>query len=204
MILYDKLRPIIIHVVHIETLAELCSILKSEILVDNVRATKADQLSAFDSKITFYYRKKEEIFIIYLNEIYSDVCSQMLEDVQERLVYRTHIYIREEILNFNPSPGDLTYPEKLEIMEKIAIEQELRQQSQMKRSESTSSGELSMSMTSETGSLSGESSSTRSTRLSPQDQHGMWFPTLRRTLICLSKLYRCLDVCFKLSNNILC
>lgn len=122
----------------------------------------------------------------------------MLEDVQERLVYRTHIYIREEILNFNPSPGDLTYPEKLEIMEKIAIEQELRQQSQMKRSESTSSGELSMSMTSETGSLSGESSSTRSTRLSPQDQHGMWFPTLRRTLICLSKLYRCLDVCLKL------
>ena len=66
----------------------------------------------------------------------------MLEDVQERLVYRTHIYIREEILNFNPSPGDLTYPEKLEIMEKIAIEQELRQQSQMKRSESTSSGEF--------------------------------------------------------------
>lgn len=127
----------------------------------------------------------------------------MLEDVQERLVYRTHIYIREEILNFNPSPGDLTYPEKLEIMEKIAIEQEQRQQqSQMKRSESTSSGELSlsMSMTSETSSLSGEN--TRSTRLSPQDQHGMWFPTLRRTLICLSKLYRCLDVCLKLMHTI--
>lgn len=67
MILYDKLRPIIIHVVHIETLAELCSILKSEILVDNVRATKADQLSAFDSKISFYFREKKkinEIFII--------------------------------------------------------------------------------------------------------------------------------------------
>ena len=127
----------------------------------------------------------------------------MLEDVQERLVYRTHIYIREEILNYNPSPGDLSYPEKLEIMEKIAMEQELRQQqSQMKRSESTSSGELSlsMSMTSETGSLSGENSNNTSlrssTRLSPQDQHGMWYPTLRRTLICLSKLYRCVDVIF--------
>ena len=38
MILYDRIRPIIIHVVHIETLAELCSILKTEILLENVKA----------------------------------------------------------------------------------------------------------------------------------------------------------------------
>ena len=41
----------------------------------------------------------------------------MLEDVQERLVYRTYIYIRTEILQFNPSPGDLAYPDKLLMME---------------------------------------------------------------------------------------
>ena len=45
------------------------------------------------------------------------VCEQMLEDVQERLVYRTHIYIREEILNYKPAGGDLAYPDKLEMME---------------------------------------------------------------------------------------
>ena len=129
----------------------------------------------------------------------------MLEDVQERLVYRTHIYIREEILNYNASPGDLSYPEKLEIMEKIALEQEQQRQMSMKRSESTSSGELSMSISSETNSLAGDlgNGSTRpspSHRLSPQDQHGMWFPTLRRTLICMSKLYRCLDVTYLISS----
>jgi hypothetical protein len=37
MVLYDRLRPIIIHAVHIETLAELCSILKTEILLENVK-----------------------------------------------------------------------------------------------------------------------------------------------------------------------
>jgi hypothetical protein len=109
----------------------------------------------------------------------------MLEDVQERFVYRTHIYIREEVLNYNPSSGDLSYPEKLEVMEKIA--EKIKQQ-QMQKSNSTEQFSDSES------SISSANDLTSSSRLSPQDQHGMWFPTLRRTLISLSKLYRCLDV----------
>lgn len=45
------------------------------------------------------------------------VVKQMLEDVQERLVYRTHIYIQTDIIGYKPAPGDLAYPEKLEMME---------------------------------------------------------------------------------------
>ncbi|XP_066438079.1 conserved oligomeric Golgi complex subunit 3 isoform X2 [Eleutherodactylus coqui] len=91
--LYDVLRPLIIHVVHLETLSELCGILKIEMLEDHVQ-NNVYQLGAFDA-----------------------VVKQMLEDVQERLVYRTHIYIQTDILGYKPAPGDLAYPDKLEMME---------------------------------------------------------------------------------------
>ena len=94
----------------------------------------------------------------------------MLEDVQMRFVYRTHIYIKEEILEYKPSAGDLSYPEKLETMEKIA--------NSLKKN------------TSDTDLLK----EANNKHTSPADAHGMWFPTLKRTLICLSKLFRCLEV----------
>ncbi|KAG7227645.1 hypothetical protein INR49_029406 [Caranx melampygus] len=79
--LYDVLRPLIIHIIHLETLSELCSILKNEMLEDHVH-NNAAQLGAFDA-----------------------VVKQMLEDVQERLVYRTHIYIQTDITGYNPLRG---------------------------------------------------------------------------------------------------
>ena len=59
-------------------------------------------------------------FILFVAEqlgAFESICSQMLQDVQERLVYRTYIYIRHEILHYNPAQGDLAYPEKLQMME---------------------------------------------------------------------------------------
>uniref|UniRef100_A0A8C1M053 Conserved oligomeric Golgi complex subunit 3 n=1 Tax=Cyprinus carpio TaxID=7962 RepID=A0A8C1M053_CYPCA len=162
--LYDVLRPLIIHVVHLETLSELCGILKNEMLEDHVQ-NNVVQLAAFDA-----------------------VVKQMLEDVQERLVYRTHIYIQTDITGYKPAPGDLAYPDKLQMMEKIA--QSLKEE-QMKLTSSSSFSDVQLEE-SDNKKLIGSDPRSHST-VSPADLHGMWYPTLRRTLVCLSKLYRCID-----------
>lgn len=92
-ILYDTLRPYIIHINHLETLAEICSILRTEMLDEHVQHN-AESLEAF-----------------------GNICLQLLQDVQERLVFRAHLYLQSDILNYKPSPGDLAYPDKLEMME---------------------------------------------------------------------------------------
>ena len=48
---------------------------------------------------------------------FEKVALQMLQDVQERLVYRTYIYMNSDILNYKPASGDLAYPDKLQMMQ---------------------------------------------------------------------------------------
>lgn len=196
MSLYDVLRPLIIHVNHLETLAELCGILKNEMLQDHVQ-NNPDELGAFEV-----------------------LTRQMLEDVQERLVYRTSVYVQTDILSYQPAPGDLAYPEKLEMMKSIA--ESLKEEEQQSKSDTPkdSDNESVDSATSKevehineksssiqdgqndtsaalngrlfTGAGTGHSIRSNSST-SPADLHGMWYPTVRRTLVCLSKLYRCID-----------
>ncbi|KAG8201548.1 hypothetical protein JTE90_011223 [Oedothorax gibbosus] len=186
--LYDILRPIIIHINHLETLAELCGILKVEMLEEHMQYG-ANELEAVKA-----------------------VVRQMLEDVQERLAYRTHIYMQTDILNYNPGPGDLAYPDKLEMMESIAESLNLgglsRASSRASLTSINSSSNAVITSTtknsdsSEKGDNEKEGSvkdfepyepPRRAVTYSPADLHGMWYPTVRRTLVCLSKLYRCLD-----------
>ncbi|XP_077473160.1 conserved oligomeric Golgi complex subunit 3 [Stigmatopora argus] len=169
MSLYDVLRPLIIHIIHLETLSELCGILKTEMLEEHAHHNGGPS-GAFDA-----------------------VVKQMLEDVQERLVYRTHIYIQTDIMGYKPAPGDLAYPEKLEMMEKIAQslkEEETKQTSQ-------GAGFSDVQLEESDGKRNDKAGKTEPSRMqasvSPADLHGMWYPTVRRTLLCLSKLYRCID-----------
>ncbi|KAI1287999.1 Conserved oligomeric Golgi complex subunit 3 [Halotydeus destructor] len=170
--LYNCLRPIIIQISHFETLSELCIFIKAEVIDEHT--TNSDELHAFGS-----------------------VIEQLLQDIQERLAYRSNIYVYENIVGYKPAPGDLAYPEKLEMMEGIAESLMATSGSGLSRSASVASG-MSGSALSDISLVSSDRPWDRTVvpsglSSSPADIHGMWFPTVRRTILCLSKLYRALD-----------
>ncbi len=49
-------------------------------------------------------------------EPFGNIALQLLRDVEERLAFRANVYFKNDILQYKPSPGDLAYPEKLEMM----------------------------------------------------------------------------------------
>uniref|UniRef100_A0A8C7DLR0 Conserved oligomeric Golgi complex subunit 3 n=1 Tax=Oncorhynchus kisutch TaxID=8019 RepID=A0A8C7DLR0_ONCKI len=157
--LYDVLRLLIIHGIHLETMSELCGILNNEMLQDHVHNKNAGQLGVFEA-----------------------VVKQMLEDVQERLVYRTHIYIQTDIIGDNPAPRDLAYPEKLERMELQSLPSD-HSFYHVKIVKYAQKNWIKTAI----------DSSHFQPYVSPTDLHGMWYPTVRRTLVCLSKFYMCVD-----------
>lgn len=85
-IFYDHLRPVVIHINHIETLTELY-----KLILDTIKP----ELS---------------------QDFYQQMMISLSEDVQERMLFRAEIYMQESVLNYKPSSGDLAYPEKLEVV----------------------------------------------------------------------------------------
>ncbi|CAL8073324.1 unnamed protein product [Calicophoron daubneyi] len=172
--LYDVFRPFIIRTNHMEILAELCDILKYELTEEYIVNSQLD-MTAF-----------------------AELCATLLADVQERLIFRSHIYIKSQILGYDPSPGDLSYPEKLEMMNDIA------RATAAQKAEDSAKNSKEQNSESLPSTETADASPTESTpdwkvrpganmSLSPADLHGMWYPTVRRALVCLSKLSRCLD-----------
>ena len=117
----------------------------------------------------------------------------MLQDVQERLVYRTSVYIRSDILGYAPAPGDLAYPEKLEMMEAIAEQLAAKEEERRGHSRQNSSSSVVSATSMEVGALTSGGGAKTYSGTSPADLHGMWYPPVRRALLTLSKLYRCLE-----------
>ena len=86
-VLYESLRPLFIATaINLDNLVELCSVLKSEVTNESARS----DANAFLS-----------------------VAEQMLQDVQQRLAYRTQTYTQSDITGYMPTPTDLDYPKKL-------------------------------------------------------------------------------------------
>ena len=87
--LYDHLRPRIIHEIKLLKLCELCTLLQTRYIRDQDEDAEPLDANQLD---------------------FSTLIRQALEDAQTRLVFRTQTILRDEIENFRPKPADLDYP----------------------------------------------------------------------------------------------
>eukprot|EP00730_Choanoeca_flexa_P002462 TRINITY_DN11059_c0_g2_i7.p1 TRINITY_DN11059_c0_g2~~TRINITY_DN11059_c0_g2_i7.p1 ORF type:complete len:729 (+),score=180.42 TRINITY_DN11059_c0_g2_i7:325-2187(+) len=86
-ILYDATRPLLLsRNVELSSLIDVCNVLRVEALDDT-----SEELAAF-----------------------REVAQELLQDTQERLIYKAESYIDTEIRGFAPSQQDLDYPKRLE------------------------------------------------------------------------------------------
>lgn len=155
-----------------ETLAELCHILKNEILEDE-SLIKFKELQAF-----------------------CKIIDQLMQDTQERLIYRTNVYVQTDIIDYNPVSGDLAYPEKLELLNQPYKKNSFNNSYNGNLSRSCSitsiaSTAMSTNTLSEVALISNEINQFQPNAESLH--YHLWYPTVRRTIMCLTKLFRSLD-----------
>ena len=167
--LYDHLRPRIIHENQLLKLCELCTLLQTRYIHD----------------------QDEEIEPVETNQLdFSVLIQPALEDAQTRLVFRTQAILRDEIERYRAKPEDLDYPAR-------------------NRRVSLSGTKVQIPVTSgRKGSFAEPTTPMPKTPLiveeadSPNGRWGFdteaafegWYPTLRKAIWLLSRIYRLVNV----------
>ncbi|GAA5814892.1 hypothetical protein MFLAVUS_008395 [Mucor flavus] len=159
--LYDYLRPRIIHENDITTLSELCNVFLMYVMQDEN-----------DFAIGVVEDKNEVKF--------GHLIQNVMEDAQGRLVFRSQMFIHNDIQNYQPKPQDF---ENL-VNKQVGQEKEKTKSSAVL--DATATATLNIEDDSDTHSI-------QSARSNLEANHYGWFPTLQKTLWILSKLYRCVQ-----------
>ncbi|CAO3632757.1 unnamed protein product [Cunninghamella echinulata] len=181
--LHDYLRPRIIHENNILVLSELCSIFQMYVLQENQLLPVTDNDAS----------KKEVVF--------GHLIQDALEDAQTRLVFRSQMYIHNDIEKYQSKPEDFQLERlKGNSASSTSILLDSNQQQQSQQQEITI-GPATLNIDedqSDTQSIAPSIAMTeRSTFEDPDVLLGQgldvskgWYPTLQKTMWILSKLYR--------------
>ena len=169
--LYDHFRPRIIHEVKLPKLCELCTLLQTRYLLD----AEDDAEYADPNQLDF-----------------AVLIQPALEDTQTRVVFRAQAILRDEIERYKPRPEDIDYPNRNQRAPQSEPNNETTATSGRKRSFAEPLPKTPIVVDDDTG-----TSADKGARWDFDSQAIFegWYPTLRKAIWLLSRIYRLVNVC---------
>ena len=167
--LYDYLRPRIIHENQLLKLCELCTLLQTRYMHD----------------------EDEDVEPVESNELnFSILIQPALEDAQTRLVFLAQGIVREDIEKYKPGPDVLDYPARNKMVSLSGTKSQVPVTSRRKSSamESTTPIPKTPTIVEEGDSPAGRWG------VDTQAAFEGWYPTLKKAIWLLSRIYRLVDV----------
>jgi hypothetical protein len=169
--LYDHLRPRIIRETRIPKLCELCTFIQTRFMVDE----EDDDMEYQNQSTT----KRSLDFAALVRPA--------LEDAQSRLVFLALTVLRDEIENYRPKPEDLDYPSQARGPSTTNAEGRRVALSGRKNSTNTTSVKS-------PGEEDDDVDMFESSWPNNEKQAMVWYPTLRKAIWLLSRIYRLVNV----------
>lgn len=164
--LYDHLRPRIIREDKIVRLCQLCTLLQTRYLLDPDEESENIDATQLD---------------------FSILIQPALEDAQTRLVFRAQAFLHDEIERYKPRPEDLDYPARNRDPSLSATDGQLSGKKVL-------SADMLVNMPQPTKADDGlESAFEQDAKWDLEMQAG-WYPTLRKAIWLLSRIYRLVNV----------
>lgn len=170
--LYDHLRPRIIHETDIVNLCQLCTLLQTRYFLDpedDAEPTDTNQLD------------------------FSVLIQPALQDVQTRLVFRAQAILQDGIERYKPRPEDIDYP-----MHSRQVSLTVSDTQISGKKDTTANNMIDMTDIAKDGEEPGDASQEKDGKWDFETQTALkgWYPTLRKAIWLLSRIYRLVNVSF--------
>lgn len=176
--LYDHLRPRIIHETQILKLCELCTLLQTRYMHDQDEDAEILEPGQLD---------------------FSLLVQPILEDAQTRLVFRAQAILRDEIEQFRPAPTDIEYPPHNR--RALLSGTKNNHVAASGRKVSIATPETPLPQTPRIVDEAGDEADGDDPKWGFDTEAAFqgWYPTLRKAIWLLSRIYRLVNVCISIN-----
>lgn len=166
--LYDHLRPRVIHESDIVKLCQLCNLIQTRYFSDPEEEPEQAETNHLD---------------------FSVLIRPALQDVQARLVFRAQAVLHDEIERYKPRQEDIDYPMRNKQVSLIVSDTQIS-------GKKDTSADTVIDMTAKQGDETGDIPQESDTKWDFEKQTALkgWYPTLRKAIWLLSRIYRLVNV----------